>query len=365
MVRPVVFLASLAAPAAAHSSLIKPKPRNAIDSELLEWRDGRAPYTWDPGNDAPCVCRNGTEPCASAQTCLWMSVGCTIGCKECDGGDKGGTNPNGVDRCGSGMVATNNLAQHRTMNRNAEPGSDADWTRFNPWRAPGNAPVYDPCGRAGGSHMPTAGHGEFTDTIYAKLGDLGSKVLPKYPTGTVWEAGSVVETMASFRTNHGGGYQYRLCPLESELTEACFQETPMPFAHDSKLMVSDGTIIELRSVDVSEGTTPAGSTWRMLGTPDTTERRPDGQIGENWGFEPPCIEPGYPNHPPEGLHQSNCSGLWMRNITMYDYLRVPEHLKPGDYVLGFRWDCESSAQIWQSCADVTIMASASNAPLSV
>jgi len=29
-------------------------------------------------------------------------------------------------------------------------GTDADWTKFNPWRAPGSAPVYDPCGRAGG-----------------------------------------------------------------------------------------------------------------------------------------------------------------------------------------------------------------------
>eukprot|EP01052_Picozoa_sp_SAG31_P004143 SAG31_NODE_169_length_21415_cov_29.765338_5_plen_59_part_00 len=41
------------------------------------------------------------------------------------------------------------------------------------------------------------------------------------------------------------------------------------------------------------------------------------------------------------------------NITMYDYLRVPDVL-PGEYVLGFRWDCESSAQVWQACADVTI-----------
>jgi hypothetical protein len=26
------------------------------------------------------------------------------------------------------------------------------------------------------------------------------------------------------------------------------------------------------------------------------------------------------------------------------------------YVLGLRWDCEKSAQIWQSCADLTIVA---------
>jgi len=364
MIQPCLLLSLFATPD-AHSNLIRPKPRNAIDSELPEWHGGNAPYMWQPNNHTPCVCRNGTDVCDSAQTCLWMSVGCTIGCKECDGGDKGGANPNGQDRCGSGMNATINLAQYRTINRDAEAGSDADWTKFNPWRAPGNAPVYDPCGRAGGGPHSTGGHGEFTDTKYAKFGDLGSKVLPKYPTGTVWKAGSTVETMASFRANHGGGYQYRLCPLESELTEACFQETPMPFADDSKLMINDGRIIKLRSVDVSEGTTPPGSTWRMLGIPDTTNVRPKGFPRDNWGFEPPCIEQGYPNHPPAGLHQSNCSGQWEHNITMYDYLRVPDHLKPGEYVLGFRWDCETSAQVWQSCADVTITAPSEAAGLLV
>merc|ERR1719463_949399 len=90
--------------AAAHSSLIKPKPRNAIDSELPEWKGGNAPYRWQPNNHTPC---------------LWMSVGCTIGCKECDGGDKGGANPNGMDRCGSGMKATINNPLHRTVARYA------------------------------------------------------------------------------------------------------------------------------------------------------------------------------------------------------------------------------------------------------
>ena len=200
--------------AAAHSSLIKPKPRNAIDSELPEWADGNAPYMWvqNIGNDGtPCACRNGSAVCAPAQTCLWFSVGCTIGCKECDGGDQGSVNPNKKDRCAddpaqrTGVTATNNDPAHRTMNRAAEAGSDADWTRFNPWRAPGYAPVFDPCGRASGSYKATAGKGEFTDTKFAKLGDLGSRVLPKYDTGTVWEAGSTVETMASFRAVHGGG----------------------------------------------------------------------------------------------------------------------------------------------------------------
>merc|ERR1712216_268934 len=174
--------------ASAHSSLIKPKPRNAIDSELPEWHGGKSPYVWQPHGNVPCACRNGTDVCDSAQTCLWMSVGCTIGCKECDGGSQGGANPNGKDRCGSGMKATINKPE------------------------------------------------------------------------------------------------------------------------------------------------------------------------EAWAFPPPCYEPRYPDKPLSGLSEGRCSGQWMNNITIYDQLKVPEHLEPGDYVLGLRWDCETSAQIWQSCADVTITA---------
>ena len=131
-----------------------------------------------------------------------MSVGCTIGCQECDGGSVGGANPNGMDRCKSGKNATINDPKYRTLNRAIPAGSDEDWTRWNPWRAPGNAPVYDACGRAGGAGQPTPGHGEFTNTTFAKFGDLGSK-LPYYPTGVVWEAGSAVETMQAIRANHG------------------------------------------------------------------------------------------------------------------------------------------------------------------
>ena len=203
-----LLIVSLAARAAAHSNLIYPKPRNAIDSLLPEWSGGKSPYVWQPYGDAPCACTNGTEPCESAQTCLWFSVGCTIGCKECDGGAKGGANPNLDDRCGSGMKATINDPLLRTVNRDAVAGSVEDWTKFNPWRAPGSAPVYDACGRASGGPHATAGHGEFTNTSFAQIGDMGSK-LPKMPSGAVWKAGSVVEAMWSLRANHGGGYQYR------------------------------------------------------------------------------------------------------------------------------------------------------------
>ena len=48
----------------------------------------------------------------------------------------------------------------------------------------------------------------------------------------MWTAGALEQTGWFIRANHGGGYQYRLCPLNSPLTEACMQQTPVPFAAD-------------------------------------------------------------------------------------------------------------------------------------
>jgi hypothetical protein len=131
----------LLATAASHSNLIYPKPRNAIDSQDPRWAGGKAPDSWgDKHNDdkRPCACRNGTDICDIGQTCLWMSVGCSIGCKECDGGvinnQSVGANPNSIDRCGSGMKATVNDPLLRTTNRECVGdcvGSDKDWTRFD------------------------------------------------------------------------------------------------------------------------------------------------------------------------------------------------------------------------------------------
>jgi hypothetical protein len=48
-------------------------------------------------------------------------------------------------------------------------------------------------------------------------------VLPAAPSGTVWAAGALVEVSWTMRTNHGGGYQWRIAPAEGPLTEAAFQ----------------------------------------------------------------------------------------------------------------------------------------------
>ena len=141
--------------------------------------------------------------------------------------------------------------------------------------------------------------------------------------------------------------------MSSNLTEQCFHQTPVPFAGDSSLTLSNGTTIQLKSKFVSNGTLPVGSTWQLLPIPSTSQLgfQPKGQPRDAFQFDPPCYEPSLPH----GLAQGRCSGEWTPNITMHDQLRIPEHLTPGDWVLGLRYDCEASAQVWNSCADIKIV----------
>ena len=43
------------------------------------------------------------------------------------------------------------------------------------------------------------------------------------------------------------------------------------------------------------------------------------------------------------------SPSWNESVTS---LRLPADLPAGHYVLGWRYDCEATAQVWQNCADV-------------
>merc|ERR1739844_752850 len=110
---------------------------------------------------------------------------------------------------------------------------DIDWTKHNPWRSPGSAQVYSPCGNAGGNPLgcpvgtprgegmdcPGGGysHGPNAEDYFERLEDVYV---------TEWEVGSVVEVAWGIIANHGGGYSYRLCKVPDEgmsaLNEECF-----------------------------------------------------------------------------------------------------------------------------------------------
>jgi len=339
-----------------HGSLVSPLSRNAVD---------RPPY--GPNR---CICANSTADCDNGQACYWYSQGCFIGCPTCDSVSGRAQ----TDLCGLGKNATINDPLLRTVNRNATAGSIYDIYRHNPWRAPGSAPVMDACGLAGGTPWPqnVSEWGDYVPTKFAKHGDYGTKVLPKVRTGTVWKIGGEAETIWQIRANHGGGYQYRLCPASEELTEDCFQKHPLDFVTTAqRLQFINGTRLPIKGTFVDEGTLPKGSMWAMNPIPPRclgggcSKDKPFCQPcplpvkGRDCTscddtpdpcFEPPCDEGDTP-----GLCSGNQGNHPGNAVAVVDTVKVPGDLPAGEYVLGWRMDCEATAQVWSNCADLTLV----------
>ena len=76
-------------------------------------------------------------------------------------------------------------------------------------------------------------------------------------------------------------------------------------------------------------------------------------------FAPPCPERTYNATSHWGFQNftGDCSGRFPVLVSIVDVLAVPADLLPGDYILGFRYDSEMTAQVWQQCADLEIAAS--------
>jgi len=152
---------------------------------------------------------------------LWFNQGCTIGCKEC-GGVKTGFGP-----------ACKNSTQKPTLPQDFQTYGYCGLGSINPWCAPGSAPVMSPCGVAGGDKVQGApGNGGDAPPGYS-LGHDGAALPPlKGIKPRVWKIGEAVDASWTIVANHGGGYQYRLCPKNSPQTEECFQSTPLEFVGD-------------------------------------------------------------------------------------------------------------------------------------
>lgn len=363
--------------AAGHTATVSPAPRNAIDRNVQIWSGSVPEPVIKVSSEGGWWCpiaggRNGKFSAALGQACFWFTNGASIGCSTPDGNTRGPEacgkaktgKPSDKDPdCGdvnhsnlgkpsscvcdnSGFKATICDPKLRTINTQAECGGKDDFTYFSPWRAPGSAGVFDACGMAGGRPGGGGAHGAtYKDTVYAKAGDLGSKVLPRMPTNTTWQAGSVVEVSWGITANHGGGYQYRLCPASEELTEECFQRRPLAFVGQQRFRWGGpkGKQMFFNGTYVSEGTIPKGSTWAK------------NPIPRNFAFKPICNEVPKCG---DGSIESKClcSGMWgPYDLEIVDTVQLPDDLEPGDWVLGFRNDCEESNQVWNSCSDVTIV----------
>ena len=106
-----------------------------------------------------------------------------------------------IDLCGSGFVGTLD-PKYRTVNRASTPGSPEDIYKHNPWRAPGNAPVGDTCGFAGGTPwLPEVSEaGDYTKTKFAHHGMRGT-ALRELATGVRWVIGGAAEVTWQVRRN--------------------------------------------------------------------------------------------------------------------------------------------------------------------
>ena len=261
----------------------------------------------------------------------------------------------------------------------------------------------------------------------------------------------------------GGGYSYRLCKQTpgKNLTEECFQQTPLKFATETtEIKVLDGSgrpSFFINATTTNKGTFPTGSQWRknpipmcncdvgaycegsqhstateveplndhkkvdflrqMEGSGKKCQQVPSDQCGNDYatsclkcgsksaydcekccpGFTPKkfggytwCekggsgpskssyfkpyskshVQPGQktPLCPTgvmfpipdsliavggygNGLSSSKYKGF---EFSMVDKLVVPDNLEPGLWSLSWRWDCEQTPQVWNSCADVHI-----------
>lgn len=235
-----------------------------------------------------------------------------------------------------------------------------------PWYAPGTAPTYSPCGIDGGNPKgcPPGNPDVFACAGGGRgLGDDG-RTLKGNTKPAEWTVGAEEELAYGVEANHGGGYQYRLCPKPTnkmDLTEECFQK--MPLTLGSKAWVQwhgdKNNRTEFTPLRTTVGTFPAGSQWSRQAIPACQTWVPGGggvlQYHCPQGkaqFDPPA--PGVFGF--WGVHNSGSVPLgWGRihTVSIVDKFTVPD-VPPGDYVLAFRYDAEQTPQVWNSCADVRI-----------
>ena len=110
------------------------------------------------------------------------------------------------------------------------------------------------------------------------------------------------------------------------VTEDCFRERPLEFAGDKQWVIytpdeATGHMTELEAARTTEGTSPPGSMWTA---------NPFKRFGEG-------------------------ATLGTSGGEVVDYVKIPEEVEAGEYVLGFRWDCKCTPQVWTVCSNVLIL----------
>jgi len=316
-----------------HGSMDKPIPRNGRDT--LPWMDlNQSGCTMPPNDRSHSVPQHQDSPCYKHMQ--WF-------CATDDSVPPCATPP--------GPASAQFPEWMYSSPPNWKPASDHVHAR-RPWRAPGTAVPASPCGM----HQGT----------YPVVNGLS---LPPTPRER-WQAGTTVIVSHSIGANHGGGYSWRLCRDDGNLTkstppdvaEKCFQQNPLRFADKVHIVRwRNGTKVSIPAMQTDIGTVPAGSQWRRNPIPAT------GFCGE-WHCSCTWIEGWEKRFCP--AFQPPCEGCWgavvdaqggksnsgNEGFSVLDKVIVPEGLPAGSYALQWRWDTESlpHQQVWTNCADITV-----------
>eukprot|EP01048_Picozoa_sp_COSAG05_P006932 COSAG05_NODE_470_length_9504_cov_260.657629_7_plen_311_part_00 len=300
------------------------------------------------------VCRSGSVEMAGDchnDACLWFSQPATI----------------------SGEPTLPDYA--RTMHVNVTSGPD-DFSRTMPWRAPGTAPVYGSgCGVAGGGPVSYDNGGNAPDG-YNQGDDF--LTIPEHKPA-VWQRGGIEEVAFAISANHGGGYSWRLCKKNTNVSEACFGQNTLEFyggtqwiRYTSRVQ-NNGKLLKLpdfaiQAVRVSEGTHPPGSHWSRNPVPpcnlcdqsECMQKHPSKKMGDDgWDDQQHCSQscsglnvtsggncpPGltqFPEPAPgiSGYLNFDGDGIPLAGLdySIVDKVVVPKHIEPGEYLLSWRWE---------------------------
>jgi len=368
---------------AGHGGMVSPAPRSSVFN-------GKVTDPWDQRQQ--CGSSNPLSPAGFypgeycglgcvGEACLWYQIGCFAGCPVCgmDGKDLYPT-PDDLAAAGNCKPAEPTITTKELRTYNIDDlSTHGDWSAVNPWRRPGTTglgnPDFNPCGISSGGKvdakttLPPA-------TGYPK-GFPGTSLPEINGTKTVWQAGSVQEVNWAIYANHAGGYQYRLCKKDAkgQVTEDGCQKMPLDFASNAtKIVYYDGSRdpFTIPATTTAEGTWPQGSQWRKNPVPmcncDLGQACNKGNGGTM--YEPYSAQH---LHPGQELDSRCPTGLMFETLwddgygsgpydgksygnmpfSMVDEVKIPANAQ-GDYVLSWRWDCEATPQVWNSCADVTI-----------
>jgi len=263
--------------------------------------------------------------------------------------------------------------------RSVTNGGTPDVFSGSPWRAPGTAPVYgNGCGVAGGGPLPFANGGTPPGGVAQGMDGLD---LPEMAP-TTWQIGSTVEVAWAIAANHGGGYQYRLCKKSDGVSEECFKRTQLKFSGNTSFIMNH--LGEILNEYPMTKVTLAGGEWARdpipgckscedaqatCGNPLTPVpmNETGGGHSDPWETQVECygaccgsVSSKQSGVCPDGTEfypaVSGHSGFG-KNIpewSMMDRVVIPEGLEEGEYLLGWRWDCEESTQVWQNCADLVL-----------